>query len=616
MSTATEETVVADPGPADAGQQAESTTTRTAPSRPGQRARRERRNNNNNRNRQASSNDAPVEVKFTGRCAELKGEVYDCSEYSQVDGYTKTTKEIAEYVGRAYSADARTTVETLALPTFAYPDDPAADATETTKRRWQKKVDSMVMKEDRFEEDLTKVYSLIWGQCTEYLRAKLEARDSFGQVMSNYDTIELLKSIKDCVFKFSDEKHASHSLHEASRKFYTSQQDKNSNIQDYYQRFKNHIEVVEHCGGSLGGHDAVINKSLEAMSLTRANASVIQLKAATAAAREEYLACAFLLGSDRKRYEKLVEDLENDYIQKIDKYPKTMVEAYSLLIHWKQDPKNLMRVLGMVSDGVAFANVGTDQHGTANEHPHITCYNCQEQGHYASVCTNETVTRGRTNESGTQALLAGAEAEEVETEEVEEPETTGTDIDDYDDDSISFSFLNVSQEGSKMNGNVHHQGATVSKDWILLDNQSTVDVFCNPKLLKNIRKANKIMNIKCNAGVTRTDKIGDLPGYGEVWFNEKGIANILLLSKVEEKYRITYDSADSKQFIVHKENGSVRKFTQSASGLFYLDARKAKKEKDGTVLVNTVEDNKTKYTNAVYKQAVLARRLQNIIGRP
>jgi hypothetical protein len=91
MSTATEETVVADPGPADAGQQAESTTARTAPSRPGQRARRERRNNSSNRNRQASSNEnnAPVEVKFTGRCAELKGEVYDCSEYSQVDGYTR-----------------------------------------------------------------------------------------------------------------------------------------------------------------------------------------------------------------------------------------------------------------------------------------------------------------------------------------------------------------------------------------------------------------------------------------------------------------------------------------------------------------------------------------------
>ena len=152
--------------------------------------------------------------------------MYDCSEFSQVDGYTKTTKEIAEYVGRTYSADARTSVETLVLPTFTYPNDPAADTSGMGRRKWQKRVDSMVTREDHFEEDLKKVYSLIWGQCTEYLRAKLEAKDGYLQMKSDYDTIELLKSIKDCVFKFSDHKYAAHSLHEAMPKFYTSQQEK------------------------------------------------------------------------------------------------------------------------------------------------------------------------------------------------------------------------------------------------------------------------------------------------------------------------------------------------------------------------------------------------------
>jgi hypothetical protein len=126
-----------------------------------------------------------------------------------------------------------------------------------------------------------------------------------------------------------------------------------------------------------------------------------------------------------------------------------------------------------------------------------------------------------------------------------------------------------------------------------LDNQSTVDVFCNGRLLENIRKVNKTMNIKCNAGVTRTSWVGDLPGYGEVWYNKAGIANILSLSKVEDKYRITYDSAQEKQFIVHKDDGETRCFRKSANGLFYLDA----KETSGTVLVNTVEDNKSRYTN-------------------
>jgi hypothetical protein len=259
-----------------------------------------------------------------------------------------------------------------------------------------------------------------------------------------------------------------------------------------------------------------------------------------------------------------------------------------------------MHDLGSSSNGVAFTNVGEEsrraQSRPDQEYPSIRCYNCQEMGHYVSACSN-TWRQRRPEASGVQALMEGIEME------------------DYDNDYILFSFLNVGHSNNQMNGHLHHQGAEVSKDWILLDNQSTVDVFCNPKLLKNIRRTNKVMNIKCNAGVTQTDLIGNLPGYGEVWYNKTGIVNILLFSKVEEKYRVTYDSMDSKQFLVHKGNGVVRKFKQSKNGLFYLDAKEPNDE-IGTVLVNTVADNKIKYTNAAYKQATLARRLHNIIGRP
>ena len=55
--------------------------------------------------------------------------------------------------------------------------------------------------------------------------------------------------------------------------------------------------------------------------------------------------------------------------------------------------------------------------------------------------------------------------------------------------------------------------------WILLDNQSTVDVFTNANVLKNIHVMNSTMKIHCNAGVSHTNKVGDLPGYGMVWFH-------------------------------------------------------------------------------------------------
>ena len=60
---------------------------------------------------------------------------------------------------------------------------------------------------------------------------------------------------------------------------------------------------------------------------------------------------------------------------------------------------------------------------------------------------------------------------------------------------------------------------------------STVDVFYNARLLQNIRKVNKTIDIHYNAGVGSTDMLGDLPGYGTVWYHPTGIANILSLSR-------------------------------------------------------------------------------------
>ena len=40
--------------------------------------------------------------KFEGKCEDLKGHIYDCSDSRQSDMSVKTTKEIAEYVGRTF----------------------------------------------------------------------------------------------------------------------------------------------------------------------------------------------------------------------------------------------------------------------------------------------------------------------------------------------------------------------------------------------------------------------------------------------------------------------------------------------------------------------------------
>jgi hypothetical protein len=63
-----------------------------------------------------------------------------------LDLFTKTTKEIAEYVGRSYKygGDVRLMVENLTLPVLVAPEDPPKGASRTEERIWTTRVDEYV----------------------------------------------------------------------------------------------------------------------------------------------------------------------------------------------------------------------------------------------------------------------------------------------------------------------------------------------------------------------------------------------------------------------------------------------------------------------------------------
>jgi len=139
--------------------------------------------------------------------------------------------------------------------------------------------------------------------------------------------------------------------------------------------------------------------------------------------------------------------------------------------------------------------------------------------------------------------------------------------------------------------------------WILLDSQSPVDVFLNPKLLTNIHDVRINLTLYCNVVKAIITKKGDLKVYGTVWFYSEGIANILSLSNVQKKHRVTYDSTLGEGFLVFKADGTAWSFRPSKKGLFFSDV----KSETAHMFINTVDNNKTKYTIKEYSDAVCAQ---------
>ena len=99
-------------------------------------------------------------------------------------------------------------------------------------------------------------------------------------------------------------------------------------------------------------------------------------------------------------------------------------------------------------------------------------------GHYSHECPSKT---------DIQLLMAG-----VESDAFDDNEYYG---------ASSFQFVHISSEGMTF----HQEEQILPKSWILLDNQSTVDVFFNRRLLTKVHEIDKVMHIRCNAGVTRTN---------------------------------------------------------------------------------------------------------------
>jgi hypothetical protein len=150
---------------------------------------------------------------------------------------------------------------------------------------------------------------------------------------------------------------------------------------------------------------------------------------------------------------------------------------------------------------------------------------------------------------------------------------------------------------------------------LLLDSCSTVNLVLNGDLLHDIKEVEWHIRVRCNAGVRTTNQQGRLGNFPEpVWYNPKGVANILSLNSVKRHYHGTYDRNSNDTFIVTDDKGRKLHFTPTKKGLYTL--RGPSNGEQQWSFLNTVSDRKDIYTKREVQAANRARQVQNIMMYP
>ena len=147
-------------------------------------------------------------AKFEGRNESLSGYTFDVTTARDSDRYLRTLNEIARYAGATlrHGGDIQRTIEEskifrIPMPSRPTPVDEDSNEEEILVHEFEtdvyrEEVKNFVKRKSTLQDNMSKIHSLLWGQCSEPMRAKVKAMLAFEVVKEKMDMIGLLDLIR------------------------------------------------------------------------------------------------------------------------------------------------------------------------------------------------------------------------------------------------------------------------------------------------------------------------------------------------------------------------------------------------------------------------------------
>lgn len=408
------------------------------------------------------------------------------------------------------------------------------------------------------------------------------------------DCLWLLREIHKAMSRFEHTRYPPMLVADAYAKFFRFFQGTGMTDTDYMTKYQEFRDLFDHFQCDIGKDRALVKFEIVQGGKTETevdnimkDASCAEYKAYAAKAQERFFATCFLRGSNKTQFGALIIGLENDYAQGANKFPKTVTTASNI----KQTFRQQYGAGAGTSKGKEKSVVDDYDDSDKENEPVVAC------AHMGSLTSNVTPTVDIKESAITLATLEFKEDVDNMTSTMSLFDYSflcaGDDVQFEETESTSkiphIALVNTDVSLMQPDFEVtlnHDEDRKVPASWILLDNESTVNIFRNRAFLTNIHTVTETLRVYGTGGFVDVHQKGTLPGFGLVWYSPTSIANILSFADVEDHCRIEYNQ-QRHQFAVTNSAGKTLLFNRKPPGrLYYLDASRFLAASRGLLLTN------------------------------
>ena len=241
--------------------------------------------------------------KFKGKCEDLKDYIYEISSTGG-NSFTKTNREVAEYVGRTITGggEFRTAMIDLQLDPLIEPvppDDPDAPDFPIRFDIWREDRKAWLRRVEGRRKVMEQIFPTVLGQCDPAVRARIEAAETWDNINTTNDVIGMLRLIRNCEVQCQTRRDETSTLLDAERSVMNFRQNTLPDS-EYYQSFKDKIETADRLGAAIGEKPDLIAAKLATIAADPDAPTDAERATAVSAVKDAYLARLFLINSDKK----------------------------------------------------------------------------------------------------------------------------------------------------------------------------------------------------------------------------------------------------------------------------------------------------------------------------